>query len=174
MERGLLGSPNALEKLKEDFTSALQGIREEFDDHLESINDNTNEIQANYEYLCRLDAKIDRLSDQIASMKSLLSRFTGMPAENESRKEISLTEKEKEVFLILYTASNERPITYSDISKPLRESDFLVRSYITNLIEKGVPIRKQYLQGKTYLFLDNAFREQQAKTNLLRINQMTL
>ena len=174
MEKSLLGSPRAIDTLKEELDAALQGIREEFDDHLESINDNTNEIQANYEYLCRLDAKIDKLSENIERIQNWFSRFTGMPSEEDQLKEIKLTEKEKEVFLVLYTASNEKLVTYADVAKALRESEFLVRSYITNLIEKGVPINKQYIQNTTYLFLDKSFREQQAKTNMLGISQLTL
>jgi transcriptional regulator of heat shock response len=174
VERSLLGNPRSdVDQLREEIKATFQGIREEFDDHLESINDNTNEIQANYEYLCRLDAKLEKLSERLEQVQQWISRFTGIPVEEEQFKDIKLTEKEKEVFLVLYTASNEKPITYAYIAKALRESEFLVRSYITNLIEKGVPILKQYIQNTTYLSLDNRFREQQAKRNLLHISQQT-
>jgi hypothetical protein len=174
VERSLLGSISATESLKNELNSALQGVREEFDDHLESINDNTNEIQANYEYLCRLDAKIQNLADKIDDLQSGISRLTGMPLREEKEKDIKLTDAEKEVFLVLYTASNVRPVTYAEVAGALRESDFLVRSYITNLIEKGVPILKQYIRNTTYLSLDNRFREEQAKRNVLGISQTTL
>jgi DNA-binding CsgD family transcriptional regulator len=174
VERSLLGSTSAAESLRNALTSALQGVREEFDDHLESINDNTNEIQANYEYLGRLDAKIQNLSEKIDEMQIWISRLTGMPIREEKQKDIKLTEAEKEVFLVMYTASNARPVTYAEIANALRESEFLIRSYITNLIEKGVPILKQYIRNATYLSLDNRFREEQAKRNVLNISQTTL
>jgi hypothetical protein len=174
VERSLLGSTSAAESIKNELNSALQGIREEFDDHLESINDNTNEIQANYEYLCRLDNKIQGLTDKIDEISSWVSRLTGMPVREEKQKEIRLTDAEKEVFLVLYTASNIRPVTYSEVASALRESEFLIRSYITNLIEKGVPILKQYIRNTTYLSLDSRFRDEQAKRNILNITQTTL
>ena len=43
-------------------------IKEEFDEHLGSINENTNEIQANYEYLCNTDSKIDKLNENKLSI----------------------------------------------------------------------------------------------------------
>jgi hypothetical protein len=174
VERSLVGSISAVESVKHELASALQGVREEFDDHLESINDNTNEIQANYEYLCRLDSKIQNLTEKMDEMQTWVSRLTGMPVREEMQKEIRLTEAEKEVFLVLYTSSNSRPVTYGEIANALRESEFLIRSYITNLIEKGVPILKQYIRNATYLSLDNRFREEQAKRNVLNISQTTL
>ena len=37
-----------------------------------------------------------------------------------------------------------------------------------------VPILKQYIRNTTYLSLDNRFREEQAKRNVLNISQTTL
>ena len=42
------------------------------------------------------------------------------------------------------------------------------------MLEKGVPIRKQYLDRQVFLSLDNEFKERQAKHNILGINQKTV
>lgn len=175
MERNLLGGPiSSAEQLRIELRAALQGVREEFDDHLDSINANTSEIQSNFEYLCRMDSKIDKLSEQIENIQHWLTRNTGMPVQDDDIKEIQLSKEEKDVFFVIYTATNERPVTYHDIAKALDQSEFLVRSYITNLVEKGVPIVKHYIQNAAYLSLDPRFKELQMKRNILGISQTTV
>ena len=40
-------------------------IKQEFLEHLDSINQNTNEIQANYEYLKEFETKLEKLRERI-------------------------------------------------------------------------------------------------------------
>jgi len=42
------------EILNKHFTQVLEAVREELDDHRESINENTTEIQTNHEFLMQL------------------------------------------------------------------------------------------------------------------------
>ncbi len=162
------------EKLRQLFEATLKGVREEFDDHLESINDNTNEIQANYEYISKIDERMERMEKRLSQLESWMARLTGVPIAEEEEKRIFLTEKEKKVFLILYTASEEDRITYEKISEDLGENEFLIRGYVTNMLEKGVPVQKRYFERKVYLSLDKDFKEKQAKSNLLGISQTTV
>ena len=80
-----------------------------------------------------------------------------------------LSVNEKRVFILLYTAPNL--LTYNDIAHALNISESLSRSYITNIIEKGVPIVKKYVSGKPYLCLDKDFKKAQAEYNIVRIQQ---
>ncbi len=169
------GSSLEIAKVKQQLDAAFKGIREEFDEHLESINDNTNEVQANYEYMCRLDAKIEKIAERLDEMQARLSTIVPLSHYDEEPAvpAIELTQKEKEVFLILY-ASEEKPLTYKDIARIMGDSDLLISGYITNLIEKGVPVIKKYMGHSAYLMLDRRFRELQAKNNMLAINQTTV
>lgn len=162
------------EKLKQLFETTLKGIREEFDDHRETINDNTNEIQANYEYSSRIDEKLNKLLERLDNMESWMSRLTGLTVKEDDAPVIELTEHEKKVFLILYTASEEHPVTYGQIAEYLGDNDLVVRGYVTNLLEKGIPIQKLHVDRQVYLTLDHEFREKQAKRNILGINQRTV
>ncbi len=162
------------ERLNQKLDAALKGIREEFDEHRESINDNTNEMQANYEYISRVDEKISKVEEQLSQLQNWLSRVAGLPQFETQQKEIELTEKEKEVFLILYTASDEKPLSYQQIAEATEESDFLVKGYVTNMIEKGVPIQKRYVDGKVYLSLEQDFKELQAKNKIVKLSQKTV
>ncbi len=162
-------SAHGVEHLRQMIELALKGVREEFDDHRDSINDNTYEIEANYELLCKLDAKVDGLQEQLERLQLFLSsQKTAM------RPSIELDEKEKEVFLILYTASSESPLTYRNIAAAVKESEFLVRGYITSMIEKGVPVQKRYVSDAAYISLDSSFKDLQARQNIVKLSQRTV
>ncbi|MBI2145455.1 hypothetical protein HYU18_03985 [Candidatus Woesearchaeota archaeon] len=169
----VLNNGSEISFLKQGFEAALKGIREEFDDHRDSINDNTYEIEANYELLCKLDSKVDRLQAQFEQLQLSLSNFLKVtslvPVEG-----IELDDKEKEVFLVLYTGSSDRPLTYREVASAVRESEFLVRGYITNMIEKGVPVEKRYINDTAYVSLDKSFADRQAKENIVKLSQKTV
>jgi len=167
-------APSAIDELRQRFDAALQGVREEFDDHRESINDSTNEIEANYELLCKLESKVDRLQEQFEHLQLSLSTVLGNSPRPTDMEMIELDEKEKEVFLVLYTASNERPLTYKEIAAAVKESEFLIRGYITNMIEKNVPISKRYINEVAYLSLERSFKDRQAKENIVKLTQRTV
>ena len=164
----------AIAVLSQRFDAALKGIREEFDDHLEGINDSTNEIEANYELLCKLESKVDRVEAQLERIQLALSSFMGSPSHLSSLSQIDLDEREKEVFLVLYTASDEKPLSYKEIAAGMKESEFLVRGYITNMIEKGVPIAKRYVNDVAYISLESSFKDMQARENIVKLSQRTV
>ena len=180
MEKGgfnasvLVKGSNSIESIRHCFEAALSGIREEFDDHRESINGNTYEIEANYELLCKLDSKVDRLQEQFERLQISVSKLLDASPASSVVEGIDLDEKEKEVFLVLYTSSGERPFTYREIAAAVKESEFLVRGYITNMIEKGIPIEKRYVNETAYVSLDKSFTERQAKENIVKLSQTTL
>ncbi len=155
---------------------AFNTIKEEFEEHLGSINENTNEIQANYEYLCNIDSKIDKLNEKIEEIQLFIKYLANEKNRDDKKKpthnHIFLTTREKEVFLALYTMAEEKgPITYKAISRRIGLTEFMVREYIINLIEKGIPVIKKYVNQEVYLDIDQKFRHMQAKENLVDINE---
>jgi len=180
-----LGVMNILQKFKKGLLykidkklrEAFNKIKEEFEDHLLAINENTNEIQANYEYLCEIDTKIDKLNerlDEISMFIGLHPQKYPVPIQSESveiDQSHHLTRNEQEVFIVLYTLGEEKSVTYRDIAKQLNMSETLVMNYITNIIEKGVPVIKDNEDNEIHLRLDPEFKNLQAKQNILNINE---
>ena len=83
----------------------------------------------------------------------------------------SLNKKEQEVFLVIYTLEEEKgSLTYKDIACKLNISEQLAGSYVTSLIEKGVPIIKRYINSKPFLRLDTYFKTLQTKENILQLS----
>ncbi len=157
--------------VKNELCVALKNVREELDDHLDTINQATEEVQSSQEYLNRLDEKVDKLSEQVEQIMLFLkgSDLKNMP----EKKEFELLDREKDVFLVLYTAG-EKPLTYAEIAEGVRESEFLVSGYVTSLIQKGIPVRKRFVNNEPVVQLDSKFKEMQAKTNILNIQQKTV
>lgn len=165
--------PNPFRNLvrKEQFEKvkhAFLKIKDDLEEHLDGINQNTNEIQSNYEYLCKLGQKLDAIKERLEAVQVRLNELdTG-----EKPGRIDLSHEEKKVFLTIYKYSTpKRFISYSDVSKKLGIPISLVRFFITNLIEKDVPIVKKYRNREVLVGLDDEFRELQAKENIVNINE---
>jgi hypothetical protein len=152
-------------KIKEAFIK----IKENLDEHLDGINQNTNEIQSNYEYLCRLEAKLDSLNEKVAAVQLSLNE---LDAGSIRRGRIDLGYEEKKLFLAIYKYSSSKVfLSYAELGKRLNMQISLVRFYVTNLIEKNIPIVKRYSNREVLIGLDEEFRELQAKENIVNINE---
>ncbi|MEK6946336.1 MAG: hypothetical protein AABX32_01910 [Nanoarchaeota archaeon] len=156
--------------LRQEFTS----IRHEFEDHLQAINENTNEITANYEYICEIENKIDRISERVDNIQMFIESNFNVAVEKRPDFDVKrLSRREQEVFLVIYTLEEEKGgVTYSDIAVKLGISEQLSGNYVTSIIEKGVPIIKRYINSKPYLRLDPAFKTLQTKENILQLSLM--
>jgi len=166
----MFGDNNKVDKLREmegALKRAFNVVREELDEHRESINQNTNEIQNNYEHICKLDSKVEKLSERIDEITMFIRQLKGQgPKKFVVSK---LTRKEQEVFLIIYTANQD--IGFKAIGRRLGLTEELVSCYIENLIMKGVPMIKKYINNELFINVDKDFKAVQAKENLLQINE---
>jgi len=151
--------------LRHEFTK----IKQEFEEHLQAINENTNEISANYEYICELESKLDKLSERVDQIQMYFTDSNIDVAKRNNFDVKRLNRMEQQVFLVIYTLEEEKgSITYEDIAKKLNISEQLAGNYVTSIIEKGVPILKRYFNSKPYLRLDPEFKTLQAKENILQ------
>jgi hypothetical protein len=146
--------------------NSLKLIKEELDDHLISINENTSEIEMNYSYLIEMDQRLKFLEKKIDSIISILAQLTNQQPDKKIKK-IKITENEQELFLLFY--QSQRAIDYEHIGKSMKKSESYVRGCISSLIEKGVPIKKHVINRKVYFVLDSAFKELQAKKGIVNI-----
>lgn len=164
-----------ISNLKKELDSNVKQVKEELEEHLDTINNNTNEIQSNYNYLCDIDAKIDKLNQRIDKIQLLLrnlSKKKEFIVENPNFSH-PLTVPERELFLVLYTTENTT-LSYREIAERLGFMESIARELVFSLIERGIPIIKEYKHGKVFVKLDKGFKELQAKENILKIDQTTL
>ncbi|MBD3163957.1 HTH domain-containing protein [Candidatus Woesearchaeota archaeon] len=146
------------------------------DEHLYSINQNTNEISSNYEYLCEMDYKINKLSERLDHMQLFLEQNLGFKKAKKPKFQTKpLSNNEQDVFLVLYMLEEKKgAVTYSDIAARTGLSRDLIANYITRMIEKNIPIIKRYVNNQPLLRLDPQFKRLQAKENILGLNQKTI
>jgi len=154
---------------------AFSQIRDEFEDHLTAINENTNEIQANYELVCNIDQKLNKVTERLDKIELFLQKQGLKTEEKEQFKPIRLSKREQEIFLILYTLEEVKgSVTYLDIARKVCLPEDIVASYIANMLQKGVPITKRYIANEAHLNLNKKFKSLQAKENILQIEQRRL
>lgn len=83
----------------------------------------------------------------------------------------SLTKKEFLIFLTIYQLEDDiKNVTYEDISKHLKLTQGCIRTHITNIIRKDLPLVKNKINNKlTLLSIDERFRELGIKTKLINL-----
>ncbi|MBN2367462.1 hypothetical protein JXC34_00460 [Candidatus Woesearchaeota archaeon] len=146
---------------------AFDKIKAEMTDHLEAINENTDEISSNHDYILLLEKMIHKLNERIDELEMKLSDMSGQKKADDL-KDIILKPKEQEIFLLLYSRTGDL-LDYKEISRITGLTEELVRKYISGIIDKGIPIVKKYFDNKVYLILDADFRNLQAKNNVVRM-----
>jgi len=151
----------------EETKKELEALKEQIEDHLHAINENTNEIQSNYEYAREIEEKVEKLAERIDELSLLI----GLNPNQKNPEMPKLTTVEKEIFLALYAICEEKEYAaYEEISAAVNLSQTLVMNYITVLIEKGIPIIKSY-DDTTKIKLSSYFKNLQTKNNILKINE---
>ena len=156
-------------RLQRMYKAEFFKIKQEVEEHLQAINENTNEISANYEYICEIEQKLERLGERIDHLQMQLEGSGLVIQRNFDVKK--LNRREQEVFLVIYTLEEEKgSITYDDVASKLGISEHLAGNYVTSLIEKGVPIIKKYFNSKPHLRLDPVFKTLQTKENILQLS----
>lgn len=134
-------------------------------EHLEAINNNTNEIQSNYEAILELQSKIEHLSERIDNLTLMLNPHFSKISSN-------LSNIERELFLILYRSN--KALTSNDISHRTGLPLEIIENNILSLINKGIPIiivSDLENSKKTYL-LDPVFKDLQSRKNIINIDSL--
>ncbi|MFT4311268.1 MAG: hypothetical protein ACMXX7_01430 [Candidatus Woesearchaeota archaeon] len=155
---------NQIEQLRKGLKNAFSSIKIEFNEHLETINQNTTEIQSLYDYVSEVEHKLDKLSERIDELQMHLN-----PTMAYDQFSVELTHREQEVFVVLYAESQK--ITAKTIARRLGFTDEMVQRYIYSLISKGIPVLKHFQDEEMFITLDDKFKELQARRNVLKIDE---
>lgn len=153
---------------KTSLKNAFNKIKHEMTDHLQAINENTSEINSNHDYIIHLENMVNKLMERIEELELKISTLSGEKIINSKDfKNITLNNKEKEIFLMLYSRTGDL-IDYREISKSLGYTENIARKSVSSMISKGIPIIKKYFDNKVFLILDPDFRNLQAKENIIK------
>jgi predicted transcriptional regulator len=148
-------------RLVKSMKKAFTGVRSELDDHLESINQNTSELQSCMSFLSDIDKKMSKLSERLDELEIRLN------PSSDKKFNARLTPREQEVFITLYVNGD---LSIKDISRRVGFTEDRVNIYIMNLIGKGIPIERAIVDDVMVFALEKSFRELQAKKNVLNVD----
>ena len=132
------------------------------EEHLATINDNTGEIQALFDYLQELEIKVDKLSRRL----ELAQLDLGLPRAKPGI--APLNQLECKVFLVLYT--EEGMLSYLEIAQKSGLPASIVPECVSSLIQKGIPFRRSFFENQLFLSLDPQFKELQTKENVVNLS----
>ncbi len=135
-------------------------LRQQFEEHLSAINENTSEIQALFDYLHEIEQKLEQLASRVDQIQ-----LSQSPAVSRN---FALTQMEKEVFLALYT--EESPLCFQEIAVKSGLPAALIPDCISSLVSKGIPFIRTFYGDKLFLKLDSRFKELQAKENMVNVS----
>jgi hypothetical protein len=138
--------------------AAFCKVRDELDDHLDTINRTSGEVQSLYEFLVSLERKVDKLAERLDDAQA--DATMGRPS--------SLSLREQEVFLLLY--ASDGPLAASSLADRLGLTAAVVGRVVTGLVEKGVPVLQQGVVDCSYS-LELRFKELQAREGIVVVDE---
>lgn len=164
--QNLLSSESVVDR---QIAEVLSCFREELDDHRLAINENTGELASNMDALNELNDKVDKLAERLDEL-TLLVKGTLSKRGFEIK---PLNAREKDVFHALYEVTESSPYaTYEQLSRMCSLTKDAIAAHVSAMSRKGVPVVKRLNGSVVMLRLDEAFREEQAKKNLVGLSSL--
>ena len=153
-----------IERIDSQLRKAFSSVKNEFEEHLDGINRNTEEIQALFGHLQDVEEKIDKLTERLDEMQFSLRPKASFPIED-----LALSTREQEVFTVIYLASE--PLALDDIAKKLGLTVAMVHNHVYRLMSKGIPLIHEFIDDKFSIKLDSQFKDLQMRKNILKIEE---
>lgn len=142
----------------------INNLKKLLQEHFNSINDNTAEIQSLFDYIRELEIKLDKMTQRLDKIQ--LNQSQEPPVARPSV--LSLNQTEKKIFLILYT--EEIPLSYQEIAIRTSLPLTIMPECISSLISKGIPFQRSFFNNQLFFKLDPLFKEKQAKENIINLS----
>jgi biotin operon repressor len=151
-------------KLKKSFNA----VKEEMEEHLQAINENTDEISAVYEHISELDCKMDKLSARMEQMQLMIKQIIQSQAQMGFK--INLDFEEQKIFLALYAFGDN--LTMQDIARRTNLNEIDVEKKIEIMKSKGINVLEKAIGIKKFYSLEKEFKNLQAKTHVVEIDRV--
>ncbi|MEM4336465.1 MAG: hypothetical protein QXG86_00475 [Candidatus Woesearchaeota archaeon] len=130
-------------KIKNSFNA----VKEELEDHLVAINENTAEIKNHENFLEELADKIEKLNERIDELQMMIVNIN----------QNSLSENEQRVFDLLKNFSS--PLSCSDIAMRLNLTELTVKAHLFSMICKGIPVKEKIIDNQSFFLIEKKFKE---------------
>jgi glutamate-1-semialdehyde aminotransferase len=152
-----------LDLMDKGIKEAFSRIKDELSEHLDTINQNTQELTSAYQYIAELEGKVEKLSERLDEVTVATNKSAVI-----EQMEFKLSVREQEVFACLY--AHPQGVTANQAARLLGLTGELVTSTLFYLLEKGVAIHKQQTESGISYQLDRNFRDLQSRKQLIEVH----
>jgi hypothetical protein len=148
---------------------AFRKIKEERDEHLETINQLSTELQYAFEIISELEYKHEKLKEITDDLQMFKNSMLINDKTHFSNVMLSLDEQK--LFLTMYIFGEREPLSWGLITKKLGVSDNILKALLSSLLDKRIPITREKIGTEWYFNIDSRFRELQSKENIIKIHE---
>ena len=127
-------------RIKKSFSA----VKEEIEDHLVAINENTDELKSHSDCMYQLEAKMDSLIERVESLHLMLMQVMGS----------SLNENEKKILHVLDGCASF--LSFRDIALAAGVSELFAKAHLFSMICKGVPLKEKIMDSQSFFTLEKA------------------
>jgi hypothetical protein len=146
-----------------ELSGELSTIRAEIDEQLTAINGNTNELEIQNSFICEIDNRINKVEEKIDGVCMLLKQILA-----KAKLSVELSKDEQRAFLVMYT--HEKFMTSDLLSQKSLLTPAVVEEALSSMLDKGIPVEREILDGKVYFRLNKDFKLRQAKEQIIKID----
>jgi len=153
-----------LKEMDSQIRTSFSKVKEELDDHLQALNENTLEVQSTQEAVGELEEKMTKLQERVDDIHMMVSHLI-------RTERIDLDYEEQKVFLVLYAFEGKASLSLSDIANKSGLEELTVRDILYALMEKGVEIVEKDIDGRSFYKMHSEFKDLQTKEGLVEIDE---
>ncbi|MFW6046738.1 MAG: hypothetical protein ACOCP4_02990 [Candidatus Woesearchaeota archaeon] len=177
--KGLFKKSSDIKSTEEKLISSFNKVKDEFEEHLYAINENTSEIQYNYSRLYEIENKVEHLNEKIEHLTNLIVEknkrsysdisfnSSNVNVENNHSK-IDLSLREQEIFAYLYV-QNEN-VSILSITKKIGLRKETIFGYLESMKNKGIGIYFDDSKVK----IDDEFKRIHTKNQVVKLSPEVL
>ncbi|MFH1668443.1 MAG: hypothetical protein ABIA62_00800 [Candidatus Woesearchaeota archaeon] len=143
--------------------TTLSSFKDELEDHFNTLNDNTTEIDIQNNFICEIDNRITKMEEKVDSLHFLLKQLV-----TRSSLAVDLSKDEQRVFLILYT--HDKFMRSDAVSQRSLLSNGVTEEVLIAMMDKGIPIDREIIDGTSYFRMNSEFKLKQAKEHVIKID----
>ena len=154
---------NSVKHVQDDLKITIDQTKEEFDEHLLAINENTGELRQQETNLCEMDLRLSKIEEKMESLTMILKQVIGAGFS------VVLSRDEQRIFLALYT--HEKFQSCQELSDRSLLSLDIIDEAVKAMMDKGIPIEREILNGIVFFSLKNEFKLKQAKEQIIKIDE---
>lgn len=138
-------------------------IKDEFEDHLDAINQNTEEVSKFYDCIGEIDEKLDKINARIDTIHMMFRRVI-----NHNTISVDLNLDEQRAFVLLNACP--KYLSIEDLAYRVGLEEDQAYEVITAMTDKGIPMDRKRAEGKPCIKLDDEFKRLQARDKMIRIS----